>query len=113
MSKNKYIRMTYLIKVSKQCCISCHKLGWNIVLPFFIAKNGWNSAQEVGGFEHNLFADPEHGGGGGGGGGGILNFNTFWGFQKNKYFLGYEDFEDIFWGSSQNLTIFRGHFYAF
>ena len=53
--------------------------------------------------------------GGGGGGGGysnifihtwartilgfkILNFNTFEGFQKNEYFLGYEDFVDIFWG---------------
>ena len=32
----------------------------------------------------------------------ILNFNIFWGFQKNEYFLGYEDFLDIFWGSSQN-----------
>ena len=28
----------------------------------------------------------------------ILNFNIFGGFQKNKYFLGYEDFVDIFWG---------------
>ena len=28
----------------------------------------------------------------------ILNFNTFEGFQKNEYFLGYEDFVDIFWG---------------
>ena len=53
--------------------------------------------------------------GGGGGGGGTLifsyihrlgslfgfkiwNFNIFGGFQKNKYFLGYEDFVDIFWG---------------
>ena len=47
----------------------------------------------------------------------ILNFNIFvffWGgFQKNEYCLGYEDFVDIFGGSSQNLTIFRGHFYAF
>ena len=37
----------------------------------------------------------------------ILIFNIFWGFQKNKYFLGYEDFVDIFGGSSQNLTIFH------
>ena len=37
----------------------------------------------------------------------------FWGFQKNEYVLGYEDFVDIFWGSSQNWTIFRGHSYAF
>ena len=28
-------------------------------------------------------------------------------------FLGYEDFVDIFGGSSQNWTIFRGYFYAF
>ena len=27
----------------------------------------------------------------------ILNFNIFWGFQKNEYFLGLEDFVDIFW----------------
>ena len=26
----------------------------------------------------------------------ILNYNNFWGFQKNKYFLGYEVFRDIF-----------------
>ena len=68
--------------------------------------------------------------GGGGGGGGtqifscirslrlflgfkILNFNFFFGFQKNNIFGGYDDFVDIFWGSSQNRTIFRGHFYAF
>ena len=39
----------------------------------------------------------------------------FWGggVQKNEYFFGYEDFVDIFWGSSQNWTIFRGYFYAF
>ena len=43
----------------------------------------------------------------------ILNFNIFGVFRKNKYFLGYEDFVDIFGGSSQNWTIFRGHFYAF
>ena len=43
----------------------------------------------------------------------ILNFNIFGGFQKTEYFCGYEDFVDIFWGSSQNWTIFRGHFYAF
>ena len=53
--------------------------------------------------------------GGGGGGGGtrifshvrrlgpflgfkILNFNIFGGFQKNEYFLGYDDFVDIFGG---------------
>ena len=35
------------------------------------------------------------------------------GFQKNEYVLGYKDFVDIFWGSSQNWTIFRMHFYAF
>ena len=58
---------------------------------------------------------PPGGGGGGGGGGGTLivsyirrlgtffwvqnlEFQYFRGFQKNKYFLGYEDFVDIFWG---------------
>ena len=43
----------------------------------------------------------------------ILNFIIFWGFQKKEYVMGYEDFMDIFWGSSQNWTIFRGHFNAF
>ena len=70
------------------------------------------------------------GGGGGGGGGGTLiflytrrlgsffwvqnfEFQYFWGFQKNEYFLGYEDLVDILLGSSQNWTKIRGHFYAF
>ena len=39
----------------------------------------------------------------------ILNFNIFLGFQKGKK---YEDFVDMFLGSSQNWTIFRGYFYA-
>ena len=43
----------------------------------------------------------------------ILNFNIFGGFQKIEYFLGYEDFVDIFLGSSQNWTVIRGSFYAF
>ena len=45
----------------------------------------------------------------------ILNFNIFCGFQKKikKYFLEYENFVDIFFGSSQNWTIFSGHVYAF
>ena len=33
----------------------------------------------------------------------ILNFNIFWGFEKNEYLEGgggYEDFVDIFLGSS-------------
>ena len=68
--------------------------------------------------------------GGGGGGEGTLilsyirrlgsifwvqyfEFQYFWGFQKNEYFGGHEDFVDFFGGSSQNWTIFRGHFYAF
>ena len=42
-----------------------------------------------------------------------FEFRYFLGFQKNKYFLGYENVVDIFLGSSQNWTIFRGHFYAF
>ena len=33
----------------------------------------------------------------------ILNF-IFGGFQKNKYFLGYADFVDIFLGSSQKFS---------
>ena len=37
----------------------------------------------------------------------ILNFNIFFGFQKNEYFLGYEDFVDIFWGLSQNWASLR------
>ena len=39
----------------------------------------------------------------------ILNFNIFGGFQKNEYFLGYEDFVDIIWGggSSQSWASFR------
>ena len=42
-----------------------------------------------------------------------LEFQYSWGFQKNEYFLGYEDLVDILLGSSQNWTIIRGHFYAF
>ena len=37
----------------------------------------------------------------------IPNFNMFGGFQKNEYFWGYEDFVDIFWGSSQNCASLR------
>ena len=46
---------------------------------------------------------------------GVQNFEfiIFGGFQKNEYFLRYEDFVDIFLGSSQNWTILRGHFYTF
>ena len=36
----------------------------------------------------------------------ILNFNIFADFKKTEYFWGYEIFVDIFWGSSQNRTIF-------
>ena len=50
---------------------------------------------------------------GGGGGGQNFEYQYFGGFQKTEYFLGYEDFMDILGGSSQNWTIFRGHFYAF
>ena len=42
-----------------------------------------------------------------------MNFNIFGGFHKKDFFGGYEDFVDIFWGSSQNWTVFRGQFYAF
>ena len=37
----------------------------------------------------------------------ILNFNICLGFQKNEYCLGYENFEDILWGSSQNWASLR------
>ena len=40
----------------------------------------------------------------------ILNFNIFGFFQKYEYYLGYEDFVDIFRGSSQNWTILMGSF---
>ena len=42
-----------------------------------------------------------------------FEFKYFLGFQKFFYFFGCEDFVDIFLGSSQNWTIFRGHLYAF
>ena len=32
----------------------------------------------------------------------FLNFNIFGGFQKNEYFLGCENFVDIFWGHPIN-----------
>ena len=41
-----------------------------------------------------------------------FEFQYFWGFQKNEYFLGCEDFVDDILGSSQNWTMFRGQFYA-
>ena len=37
----------------------------------------------------------------------ILNFNIFGGFQKYIYFWGYEDFVDIFLGSSQDWASLR------
>ena len=42
-----------------------------------------------------------------------FEFQYFFVFRKTNIFLRYEDFVDIFWGSPQNLPIFRGHFYAF
>ena len=32
----------------------------------------------------------------------ILNFNIFWGFQKNEYFWGYDDFVDILGGGGHH-----------
>ena len=66
---------------------------------------------------------PGRGGEGGGGGAVIFSymrrFGSFFGvqnfeflyffFQKNDYFWGMK----IFRGSTQNWTIFSGHFYAF
>ena len=43
----------------------------------------------------------------------ILNFNIFGVFRKMNIFWGNEDFVDIFWRSSRNWTILRGHLYAF
>ena len=52
----------------------------------------------------------------GGGGFKTLNFNIFWGFQKNKYFFGYEDFEDIL-GGHHKIGLYLGvismHFRVF
>ena len=42
-----------------------------------------------------------------------FEFQYFLGFRKMNIFWWYEDFVDIFLGSSQNWTLFRGHFYAF
>ena len=49
---------------------------------------------------------------------GIQNseFQYFLGFEKKEYFLGYEDFVDIFWGLSQNwasLRVISMHFRVF
>ena len=68
-------------------------------------------------------------GGGGGGGGGtlilscihrfgtffglkLLNLNIFRVFRTMNIFGGFQN-NEYFWGSSQNLAIFRGHSYAF
>ena len=46
-----------------------------------------------------------------------LNFNIFGGFQKNKYFLGYEDFVDISFGCHHKIGLYLGvismHFRVF
>ena len=43
-----------------------------------------------------------------------FEFHYFWGFQKKTNIKGgIEDFVDIFGGSSQYCTIFRGHLYRF
>ena len=40
-----------------------------------------------------------------------MEFQYLWGFQKNEYFLGHEDFVHIFLGgSSENKTLFKGLF---
>ena len=43
----------------------------------------------------------------------ILNFNIFFLFSENEYFWGHEKFLDIFSGSYQNWTSFKGYFYVF
>ena len=77
---------------------------------------------------HFLLVSISRGGGGGGGtliflyirrlgpffGCQIFEFQYFLGFsKKNEYFFEYESFVDIFGGSSQNWTSFRGYFYVF
>ena len=46
-----------------------------------------------------------------------FEFQYFWGFQKNKYFLGYEDFVDIFLGGHNKIGLRLGvismHFRVF
>ena len=43
----------------------------------------------------------------GGGGVKILNFNILGVFRKNEYFLEYEDFVDIVWGSSRLAPVLK------
>ena len=45
-----------------------------------------------------------------------MNFNIFWGFQKNEYFLGYKEFVDIFCGHHKiglQLGVISMHFRVF
>ena len=45
-----------------------------------------------------------------------MNFNIFGGFQKNEYFLGYQDFTDIIWGHYKiglYLGVISMHFMSF
>ena len=45
-----------------------------------------------------------------------FEFQYFWGFSKNEYFLGYEDFVDIFWGHYKiglYLGVISMHFRVF
>ena len=46
----------------------------------------------------------------------ILSFNIYLVFQKNEYFLGYEDFVDSFWGHHKiglYLGVISMHFMVF
>ena len=38
-----------------------------------------------------------------------FEFQYFWGFQKNEYFLGYEDYVDILWGHHK-IRLYLGSF---
>ena len=40
----------------------------------------------------------------------FLNFNIFRSFQKNEYFLEYDEIVDIFWGVIKILNYFWGSF---
>ena len=47
---------------------------------------------------------------------GGMNFNIIWGFQKIEYFLGNEEFMDIFWGHHKiglYLGVILMHFRVF
>ena len=95
--------------------------SWSTTVPIFMLVSGIAQLGQNLALSRLATLDSPQGGGGGGGtlifshirrlgpffGFKILNFNIFGGFQKNKYFLEYEDFVDNFLGSSQNWASLR------